>query len=269
MPIENTLTHRLKLLAEKYETADFIKGDPSWFMHQIDGDTNKELLAFIASSLSYGSRKQFMPKIQLLLDNICEFTSRKKVCNNEIVSSWLISREFEKIIPQANDSFYRLYTYTTYNKFLYALALLAEQYGSIKKFLLAEHNVRQGEKICAIDAIESITRWFREHDSKGVIPQNTRSSCKRVCMFLRWMVRSNSPVDIGIWSDIIDHRTLIIPMDTHVVQEAMRMKLITSSSTSMANAIRLSRRLAEVFPNDPIRGDFALFGLGADDSKTH
>ena len=120
-----------------------------------------------------------------------------------------------------------------------------------------------------IDAIESITRWFREHDSKGVIPQDTRSSCKRVCMFLRWMVRSNSPVDIGIWSDIIDHRTLIIPMDTHVVQEAMRMKLITSSSTSMANAIRLSRRLAEVFPNDPIRGDFALFGLGADDSKTH
>ena len=51
------------LLADKYETVDFIKGDPSWFMHQIEGDTNKELLAFIASSLSYGSRKQVMPKI--------------------------------------------------------------------------------------------------------------------------------------------------------------------------------------------------------------
>ena len=80
------------------------------------------------------------------------------------------------------------------------------------------------------------------------------------------MVRTASPVDLGLWSDIIDRRTLIMPMDTHVVQEAMRLGLLTSRSTSMTNAIRLSERLAQYFPDDPLKGDFALFGLGVDDN---
>lgn len=54
--------------AERYETTDFLPEDPSWFMHQVEGKLNQETTAFIASCLSYGSRKQFMPKIQLLLD---------------------------------------------------------------------------------------------------------------------------------------------------------------------------------------------------------
>lgn len=267
MPIENTLANRLQLLAEKYETADFIKGDPSWFMHQIEGDENKELIAFIASSLSYGSRKQFMPKIQYLLDNMYYNADNKRRGNDEIVKGWLTSRDYESIIPKNPASFYRLYTNKTYNDFLNALALMVEQYGSIKKYLLAEHNIQQGDRICALDAVTSITRWFREHESKGVVPQDTKSSCKRVCMFLRWMARCNSPVDTGLWADIIDQRTLIIPMDTHVVQEARQMQLIASVSTSMSNAIRLSNRLAEIFPDDPIRGDFALFGMGVDENK--
>ena len=83
-------------------------------------------------------------------------------------------------------------------------------------------------------------------------------------MFLRWMVRDNSPVDLGLWNDIIDKRTLIIPMDTHVVQEAMRLGLLKSKSTSMSNAMKLSNRLRDIFPEDPLKGDFALFGLGVD-----
>jgi uncharacterized protein (TIGR02757 family) len=81
-------------------------------------------------------------------------------------------------------------------------------------------------------------------------------------MFLRWMVRDNSPVDLGIWSDFIDKRTLIIPMDTHVVNEAIALKLIDSPSTSMSNAIKLTKRLSKTFPDDPLKGDFALFGYG-------
>jgi uncharacterized protein (TIGR02757 family) len=76
------------------------------------------------------------------------------------------------------------------------------------------------------------------------------------------MVRDGSEVDLGLWSDIIDKRTLIIPMDTHVVHVALRLGLITSRSTSMANALRLSAVLRRVFPDDPLKGDFALFGTG-------
>ena len=109
------------------------------------------------------------------------------------------------------------------------------------------------------------------HDAKGqryinlgIIPKDATSSCKRVCMFLRWMVRDNSPVDLGLWSDLIDKSTLIIPMDTHVLQEATKLGLISSKCTSMSAALKLSQKLREIWPDDPIKGDFALFGLGVD-----
>ena len=81
-------------------------------------------------------------------------------------------------------------------------------------------------------------------------------------MFLRWMVRKDSPVDLGLWNDIIDQRTLIIPLDTHVIQEANRLGLIKTKSTSMKVACELTEKLRKIFPEDPLKGDFALFGYG-------
>ena len=84
-------------------------------------------------------------------------------------------------------------------------------------------------------------------------------------MFLRWMVRSDSPVDLGLWADLIDRRSLIMPLDTHVVQEAQRMGLLNSRTASMSTARRLTDVMLEIFPEDPLKGDFALFGLGVDE----
>ena len=113
--------------------------------------------------------------------------------------------------------------------------------------------------------------WQNEHRTraeKHLASIDRGASCKRLNMFLRWMVRSGSPVDLGLWADIIDRRTLIMPLDTHVVQEALRLGLLKSRTASMATARRLTDAMLEVFPDDPLRGDFALFGLGVDeDSK--
>lgn len=81
-------------------------------------------------------------------------------------------------------------------------------------------------------------------------------------MFLRWMTRSGSPVDIGLWSNFIDKATLPIPLDTHVLSQAHRLGLIRSKTASMATAVELSKKLSAVFPKDPAKGDFALFGYG-------
>lgn len=86
-------------------------------------------------------------------------------------------------------------------------------------------------------------------------------------MFLRWMVRDGSPVDLGLWSDIMDRRTLIMPLDTHVVQESLRMGLLKSRTASMGTARRLTDAMLEIFPDDPLKGDFALFGLGVDEER--
>ena len=232
----------LKTLAEKYEAPDFLNGDPSWFMHQVEGDVNKELMAFIASCLSYGSRKQFMPKIQFVLDR-----------SKGDLYTWLTSGQFMKDIPDSSECYYRLYTFSTMHNMLYALRDMISTHGSMKSYI-GSHT--------GLEAIGKIVTWFSQRSIGGIIPKSTQSCCKRVCMFLRWMVRDNSPVDLGIWSDIIDRRTLIIPMDTHVIQEAQRIGLLDSRTTSMTTAIKLTDRLREIFPDDPLKGDFALFGVG-------
>ena len=67
--MDNNTADYIRLLAERYETADFLKDDPSLFMHKGEAAADREVMAFSASCLSYGSRKQFFPKIQYMLDS--------------------------------------------------------------------------------------------------------------------------------------------------------------------------------------------------------
>lgn len=235
----------LKKYAEKYETADFILQDPSCFMHQVSGNTNKEVTAFIASCLSYGNRKQFMSKIQILLD----------YANNDM-HTWIKEGCYKENFKEGdNNCFYRLYNNYMMRKLFDALNKLLNEYGSIGDFI--NNNASDG-----LSAIKAITDFSAKSEIKTIIPQNTSSACKRICMFLRWMVRDSSPVDLGIWNKFIDKRTLIIPLDTHVLQEAHKLKLINSKTASMSVAIKLTEKLKEIFPEDPLKGDFALFGYG-------
>ena len=232
-------------LADRYETADFIVGDPSWFMHQVKGKLNQEAMAFIASCLSYGSRKQFMPKIEWFLTQ-----------SAGQVDHWVRSGLWRTCVPDdASRCFYRLYTFHHIHQLLNAYQQIMADYGS-----LGEMVGRQATD--ALTAIQAICRAFAQRGSTGVIPKDASSACKRVCMFLRWMVRENSPVDLGLWAHFIHRRTLIMPLDTHVLSQSCRLGLLNSKTASMSAARRLTQVLAEVFHDDPLRGDFALFGYG-------
>jgi len=235
----------LRNYAQRYETKDFLNGDPSWFMHQVYGDINRETTAFVASALSYGSRAQFLPKISWMLDRA-----------EGDIYEWVKQGAFETDFR--NDemgSFYRLYSYRTMNTFLRALQKLLVEYESLGTFVKESGND-------GLSAVSSLCEWFAAEGATLVVPKDTKSACKRLCMFLRWMVRSDSPVDLGLWSKFIDRRTLIIPLDTHVLQQSVRLGLLNSKTATMSTAIRLTKTLAEIFPEDPLKGDFALFGYG-------
>ena len=238
-------THKLlKTLAEKYETTQFLDSDPSWFMHQVNGKLNQEAMAFLASCLSYGSRKQFLPKIQWMLTK-----------SEGEIDKWVRFGKWRNHVPDDDRRcFYRLYTFHHMYALLNAYEQIIADFGSLGEM------VRQ-QASDTLTAIEIICHTFAQRGSTGVVPKDTTSACKRVSMFMRWMVRDNSPVDLGLWN-FIDKRTLIIPLDTHVLTQACRLGLLTSKTASMSAAIRLSKALAEVFPDDPVRGDFALFGYG-------
>lgn len=246
------MRRKLLPLVNKYEVPDFLNGDPSWFMHQVIGERNQETIAFIASCLSYGSRNVFMPRIQYLLD-----------CSRHEPYEWIKSGKYKLDIPNDDTCFYRLYTNAMMYDLFKALQAMYEVYGDMKNFIRCHtgHN-DDNLQLEAIEAIEAICHYFQEQKAVGIVPKNASSSCKRVCMFLRWMVRTDSPVDLGIWSDLISLRSLIMPLDTHVIQQSLQLGLITSKTTSMSVARKLTDKLLEIFPNDPLKADFALFGYG-------
>ena len=229
--------------AAKYETADFLTGDPSWFMHQVEDPHNQEVMALIASCLSYGNRKLFMPRIQLFL---------KESRGN--IYSWIKDNSFTVAIPDTPERFYRLQTYHHVHQLFMGIQDILIKHGSIGEFV-------KERATTAHDAITAMTRHFHLWDVGHLVPKSTTSSCKRVCMLLRWMVRDCSPVDLGLWT-FIDKRTLIIPLDTHVMEEAKRLGLLATTQPSMRTAQKLTDELRKVFPDDPLKGDFALFGYG-------
>ena len=96
--------------------------------------------------------------------------------------------------------------------------------------------------------------------------RNPVSANKRFNMFLRWMVRKDSPVDIGCWQSI-SPASLLIPMDTHVIRMANEWGMLGSKPPSRKNAIKLTEKLNDIFPDDPCLGDFALFGYGVEHKK--
>ena len=99
---------------------------------------------------------------------------------------------------------------------------------------------------------------------KGIVPLPKSSLCKRPVMFMRWMVRDASPVDLGLWADFIDKRNLYIPMDTHVFQMSTHLGLLTQKTATWKSVELLRQIMLEVFPDDPAKGDFALFGYDVD-----
>ncbi|MBP5791514.1 MAG: TIGR02757 family protein [Kiritimatiellae bacterium] len=237
------IRERLIALAEKYETPDFLPADPSRFMHEVEGDRNREATAFVAACLSFGSRKQFLPKIASLIDMA-----------DRDVDGWIRSGKAEKYFKKDdNQNFYRFYTNGDIHRFFADYRHVMEKYGTIGEY------VRRTTTGDSPRIVKAICEAF---SGSPVVPKDAKSCCKRVCMFLRWMVRDNSPVDLGLWADFVDKRSLVIPMDVHVRDEAKKLGLVKSDCTSMAAAVRLTEKLREIFPDDPLKADFALFGLG-------
>ncbi len=236
---------REKLLdcARKFETADFLSADPSFFMHQVSGTLNAEATAFVAASLAFGSRSQFMPLIASILE----------AAKGEM-DSFIRSGAFESAAVLAGDGvFYRFYSRAQMRAFLARFREILVREGSLGAAL------RRRAPSCALDAVKILCDLFAD---TAIVPKDASSACKRLCMFLRWMVRPSSPVDLGLWADFIDPATLIMPLDVHVLRQSRALGLVSCASPSMATARRLTATLADIFPGDPLKGDFALFGLG-------
>ena len=231
--------------AKWYEnTEHFPRPDPSELL-RVSGKRNQEATAFVAACLSFGSIEQFMAKIGQLIE-----------WAKGDMDSWIRSGAFKKKVrADACRCFYRFVTDSNLHAFLCAYQQIMRKYGTLGEY------VRGNGDETGLGAVKAICAAFADSDVGYLVPTNASSACKRICLFLRWMVRE-PPVDLGLWKDFIGRDQLIMPLDAHVLKQARKLKLLKKESATMATARRLTAIMAEVFPGDPLRGDFALFGQG-------
>lgn len=288
--MEETLKATLRGLAEKYEICSFCDEDPSQFLRWYGNATEMgagftrggvaaggkvnitdvETASFIAAMLAFGNRKQFIPKISYILE------LADKVSGS--ISKWIISGSYRCSFPTGTKKFYRFYSYDDMHDFFSDLGNLIEEGEKSIKFVestsvgftskmwgafgealrLRWVQEEAGEKVLLADIVSSAF----PHSS--IVPKGKVSANKRIHMFLRWMVRQNSPVDLGIWS-WYSAGDLLIPLDVHVMEESIGLGLLPENAkATRKTSIELTKAMKEIWPLDPCKGDFALFGLGVD-----
>ena len=236
----------LDKLTAKYETVDFIKDDPVQFIHKYKTKKDKEIAGFIASLLAYGSRKRFIKKLEELFIDIAQNEPLNFIQNFEAGIIGNFNYRFGK--PKDFVSIFKIM------KILYNSTDGLEE--------LFAYGYKSG------NLFENVVDYFYSRANSDVgqgfyhmIP-NPRNggAMKRMCMFLRWMVRKSS-VDIGIWN-FMKPSELYIPLDVHVARVSREMGLLKRNSNDFKSVIELTNKLKEFCPEDPVKYDFAIFGYG-------
>ena len=240
----------LRRYAEKYERT-FPSPDPSEFLKTAEGANNQEATAFVAACLSFGSIEQFMSKIKQLIEWAKDSGG---------MVQWIRSGAFKrKIRADACSCYYRFVTYANLQAFLQTYQQIMRKHETLGAY------VKRNGDGTGLGAVKAICAVFADSDVGYLVPANASSACKRICLFLRWMVRE-PPIDLGLWKDFIRRESLIMPLDAHVLKQARKLKLLKKEPATMTTARKLTEIMADVFPGDPLRGDFALFGQGRSDA---
>lgn len=254
--MDKYLKQKLSSLAEKYETSDFIQYDPSLFMHKYSNPLDQETAAFISSILAFGKRELFMKKLQYLFG----------LASNSPYS-WIKEKKYQKDLPYTDVKFYRFYSYIDIQTTFNALSSILNQDNSLSNYFNKRYM-----SVTEPTPLSLVQLFIDAFPNCKCIPQTSSSACKRINMFLRWMVRTNSPVDLGIWT-WYSPKNLLIPLDIHVLQESVTLGLLSKTASNKlpsANSkacILLTNQMKDIWPEDPCKADFALFGLGINKGK--
>lgn len=245
-----TLNDNLKRWAEQYETAEFIQSDPVQIPHRYDSRVNIEISAFVTAWIAWGSRKQIIQKADFIDREIFKGEPYHYIVGNTVERG---NRPEWEQYKGSTDCLYRTFTFGDFHDLC---ARLYDVYTSAENMEAAIKKAHETNGETALATLQSLFGSVN-----GIPDFETQSACKRLCLFLRWMCRKGSPVDFGLW-DVCDPRNLIIPLDTHVHKQAIRLGLTKRRTPDLRTAIEITDRFAEVFPDDPAKGDFSLFGYG-------
>lgn len=246
---------------ETYEVIDFIGNDPISIPHGFSKKQDIEIAAFFAAILAWGNRKYIIHSCHRLLtwmhhapyDFIMHFTEK----------DLMPFLDFKHRTFNAIDLIHFFNFLQYHYKYLKEDSLETAFSNHLKA---SDENVEfalMGFYNSFFD--KSIFENYPQRTQKHIATPIKKSACKRLNMFLRWMVRSNDKgVDFGIWNRIKPSQ-LICPLDVHVQRVAQSLGLLTTDKSDWNAAVALTKQLKRLDVSDPVKYDFALFGMGVNE----
>ncbi len=245
-----------------YQQPSFIPLDPISIPHQFSKKQDIEIAAFFAAILSWGNRKAIIQSCNRLMELM-----------DNAPYPFIMDRHFklnlEKVLKQ------HPFVHRTFNAFdLQHLLHFMHHHYFIKQEKSLETAFTRGLKPDdehvgnALIAFQQYVFGYDAnahqeiHCRKHISSPEKKSACKRLNMFLRWMVRSqDNGIDFGLWKKILPTQ-LVCPLDVHVARVARKLGLVTRKQDDWQTALELTGMLKRFDAQDPVKYDFALFGLG-------
>lgn len=230
------IERQLKTWAEQYNVPSFVDDDPVQFPRKYkNSPLDAEVSGLLTALISFGNRKQIIRKAKEL-DDMFKGHPYK----------WIMEDGFRIDISRRHDHYFyrtisdkKMYSYCTIIK------IIIQQYGSIERYVQRWNNTED--------------EWNGWRMLSGAFGFAMNSAAKRLAMFMRWMVRDDGVVDLGIWKSV-DKKILAIPLDVHVHKMALELGITKRKTTDVKTVKEITEYFKEVFPDDPCLGDFALFG---------
>jgi len=253
----------------QYNQPDFIDDDPISIPHSFHKKQDIEIAGFFAAIFSWGNRTTIIRKSRELMEAL-DLAPHDFVLNHRSKDLKRL-QHFKHRTFNATDLFY--FIHFLQDHYRKHDSLEAAFLPAVKRPLIAKGSVAvitdptlgPGEVRNALSVF--YTRFFHLPDApyrtrKHISSPEKNSSCKRLNMYLRWMVRTdNKGVDFGLWKKISPAQ-LICPVDLHVARVARKFDLIKRKPTDWQTAMELTQALRIMDSSDPVKYDFALFGLG-------
>jgi uncharacterized protein (TIGR02757 family) len=241
---------------EKYNQPSFIKDDPISIPHLFSKKQDIEIAGFFAAIFAWGNRTIIINKAKELMQ-LMEMKPYEFCLNHE-----------QKDLQQLLKFKHRTFNTTDLLYFIEFLKFHYLNYNSLEDAFMENVETAPGNDNLIEQLLINFHHYFfsLEHvpqrTKKHIATPEKKSNCKRLNMFLRWMVRKDSNgVDFGIWKKIKPSH-LICPIDIHVARVAKRFGLLQRKQVDWQSALELTEYLKTLDPLDPVKYDFALFGLG-------
>ncbi|MBS1596620.1 MAG: TIGR02757 family protein [Bacteroidetes bacterium] len=241
----------------EYNRPDFISNDPVSIPHLFSKKQDIEIAGFFAAIFSWGNRTTIIQKskeLMQMMDN-----APHEFCLNHNHNDLKKLTTFKHRTFNATDLLY----FVQFLKYHYQKNKSLEDAFFQKKYFVQSDNLEFIES-----ALNAFYHYFFSLEDppsrtrKHIASPQKKSTCKRLNMFLRWMVRrDNHLVDFGIWKKISPAQ-LVCPIDIHVSRVAKKIGFVTRKQTDWQTALELTDHLRTLDEADPVKYDFALFGLG-------